>query len=199
LQQTSRLLPGGFEFLRLAFAHQSMALRHQRQSAGQLHALLGGVVPVRFSFNSFSRLRVHALGELAAALSCSKASLLGFSGGSGEEVVRSRDVGSRRVAMVQLCVPLQRVLQLSNGVAEVIFSQKEVKYSLVWADFVRKTMWARTARRPRPEAPAELAGAWLHLANPLCTCEKNQRGLCTRIPGDGAVGWVGRGVCKMRT
>jgi hypothetical protein len=142
-----------------------MALRHQRQSAGQLHALLGGVVPARFSFNSFARLRAHTLGGLAAALSCSKASLLGFSGGSGEEVVWSGDVGSRRVAVVQLCVPLLRVLQLSNGVTEVIFSKKEVEYSLVWADFVRKTMWARTARRPRPTAPAELAGARLHLAN----------------------------------
>jgi hypothetical protein len=176
-----------------------MALRHQWQSAGQLHALLGGVVPARFSFGFFPRLRAHALGGLAAALSCSEASPLGLNGGSGEEVVWSGDVRSRWVAAVQLRVALQEVLQLCNGVTEVILSKKEVEYLLVWADFMRKTMWARTARRPRLAAPAQLVGARLHLANPLRTCEKDQRGLCTRIPGDGAAGWVGRGVCKMRT
>jgi hypothetical protein len=110
--------------LRLAFAHQSTALRHQWQSAGQLHTLLGGVVSVRFSFGSFPRLRAHALGGLAAALSCSKVSPLGFNGGSGEEMVWSGDVRSRRVAVVQLRVSLQEVLQLSNRVTEVILSKK---------------------------------------------------------------------------
>jgi hypothetical protein len=62
IQQTSRLLPGEFEFLRLALAHKSMALWHRWQSAGQLHALIGGVVLARFSFGSFSRLRAHAFG-----------------------------------------------------------------------------------------------------------------------------------------
>jgi hypothetical protein len=33
-QQSSKLLPGRFEFLRLSLAHQPTALRHQRQSAG---------------------------------------------------------------------------------------------------------------------------------------------------------------------
>jgi hypothetical protein len=114
LQQASRLLPGGLEPLHLALARQSMALRHRRQSAGQLHALFGGVVPACFSFGSFSRLRAHAFGRLAAALSCSKASPLGFSGSRGEEVVRSGDVRSRRVAAVHLRVSLQRVLQLTK-------------------------------------------------------------------------------------
>jgi hypothetical protein len=110
-QQASRLLPGGLESLRLALTRQSLALRHQRQGAGQLHALFGGVVPARFSFGSFSRLRASAFGRLAAVLSGSKPSPLGFSGGRGEEVVRSGDVRSRRVAAVHLCVSLQRVLQ----------------------------------------------------------------------------------------
>jgi hypothetical protein len=125
LQQTSRLLPGGLEFLRLALAHQSMALRHRRQSAGQLHALFGGVVPACFSFGSFSHLRAHAFDGLAAALSCSKTSPLGFSGSRGEEVVRSGDVRSRRVAAVHLRVSLQRVLQLHNEAKAVIFSKKK--------------------------------------------------------------------------
>jgi hypothetical protein len=56
IQQISRLLPSGFEFLRLSFAHQLMALWHQRHSAGQLHALLGGVVPTLSSFSFFPRL-----------------------------------------------------------------------------------------------------------------------------------------------
>jgi hypothetical protein len=103
-----------------------MALRHRRESAGQLHALFGGVVPARFSFGSFSRLRAHAFGGLAAALRCSKASPLGFSGSRGEEVVRSGDVRSWRVAAVQLHVSLQKVLQLSNGAKAVIFSKKKL-------------------------------------------------------------------------
>jgi hypothetical protein len=37
IQQSSKLLPGRFEFLRLSLAHQQTALRHQRQSAGQFH------------------------------------------------------------------------------------------------------------------------------------------------------------------
>jgi hypothetical protein len=125
LQQTSRLLPGGFEFLRLALAHQSMALRHRWQSASQFHALIGGVVLAHFSFGSFSRLRAHAFGGLAAMLSCSKASPLGFSGSRGEEVVRSGDVRSWRVAAVQLRVSRQRVLQLRNEAKVVIFSKKK--------------------------------------------------------------------------
>jgi hypothetical protein len=38
IQQSSKLLPGRFEFLRLSLAHQLTALRHQRQSVGRLHA-----------------------------------------------------------------------------------------------------------------------------------------------------------------
>jgi hypothetical protein len=67
IQQSSKLLPGRFKFLRLSFAHQPTALRHQRQSAGQLHALLGGVVPTRFSFSSFLRLGAHISDGSAAA------------------------------------------------------------------------------------------------------------------------------------
>jgi hypothetical protein len=123
IQQSSKLLPGRFEFLRLSFAHQPTALRHQRQSAGQLHALLGGVVPTRFSFSSLLRLGAHIPDGSAAAQSCSNASPLCLNSGTGEEVVWLGDVGSRRVATVQLCVPLQKVLQLSNGVTEVIFNK----------------------------------------------------------------------------
>jgi hypothetical protein len=106
IQQSSKLLPGRFEFLRLSFAHQPTALRHQRQSAGQLHALLGGVVPTRFSFSSLLRLGAHILDGSAAAQSCSNASPLCLNSGTGEEVIRPGDVGSQRVATVQLCVPL---------------------------------------------------------------------------------------------
>jgi hypothetical protein len=80
--QNSNSVPGGLDFLGLAFAHLVLALRHRWQSAGQLHALVGGVVPARFPSGSFTRLRVHALGGLAAALNRSKASRLGGNGGS---------------------------------------------------------------------------------------------------------------------
>jgi hypothetical protein len=80
--QNSNSVPGGLDFLGLAFAHLVLALRHRWQSAGQLHALVGGVVPARLPSGSFARLRAHALGGLAAALYRSKASCLGGNGGS---------------------------------------------------------------------------------------------------------------------
>jgi hypothetical protein len=126
IQQISRLLPGRFEFLRLSFEHQPMALRHQRQIAGQLHALLGGVVPTRFSFSFFPRLRAHVIGGPAAALSCSNASSLCLNSSTREEVVWSGDVGPRWIAAVQLCVSLQKVFQLSNGVTEFDFNKKKL-------------------------------------------------------------------------
>jgi hypothetical protein len=68
--------------LSLAFAHLALALRHRWQSAGQLHAPVGGVVPAWLPSGSFTRLRAHAFGGLAAALNRSKASRLGGNGGS---------------------------------------------------------------------------------------------------------------------
>jgi hypothetical protein len=123
-RQNSKLVPGGLDFLRLAFVHQSMALRHQWQCTGQLHALLGGDVTTCFSFGFLPCSRAHVLGGPAAVLSCSNASSLGLNGGTREEVVRSGDVRPRRVATVQLRVSLQEVLQLSNGVIEVVFSKR---------------------------------------------------------------------------
>jgi hypothetical protein len=113
IQQSSKLLPDRFEFLCLSLAHQPTALRHQRQSTGRLHAWLGGVVPTRFSFSSLLHLGAHILCGPAAALSCSNASPLRLNSGAGEEVVRPGDIGSWRVAAVQFCVSLQRVLQLA--------------------------------------------------------------------------------------
>jgi hypothetical protein len=80
--QNSNSVPRGLDFLGLAIAHLALALRHRWQSAGQLHALVGGVVPARLPSGSFARLQAHALGGLAAALNRSKASRLGGSGGS---------------------------------------------------------------------------------------------------------------------
>jgi hypothetical protein len=111
IQQSSKLLPGRFEFLRLSLAHQPTALRHQQQSAGQLHAWLEGVVSTRFSFSSLLRLGAHILCGPAAVLSCSNASPFRLNSGAGEEVVRLGDIGSRRVAAVQFCVSLRKVLQ----------------------------------------------------------------------------------------
>jgi hypothetical protein len=79
--QSSNSVPGGLDFLGLAFAHLALALRQRWQSAGQLHALVGGVVPARLPSGPFARLRAHALGGLAAALDRSRASRLGGNGG----------------------------------------------------------------------------------------------------------------------
>jgi hypothetical protein len=60
--QNNNSVPGGLDFLGLAFAHLALALRHRWQSAGQLHALVGGVVPARLPSGSFAHMRVHAFG-----------------------------------------------------------------------------------------------------------------------------------------
>jgi hypothetical protein len=92
--------------LRFPLLHYPTTLWHQRQSVGQLHTWLGGVVPTRFSFSSLLRLGAHILYGPAAALSCSNASPLRLNSGAGEEVVQPGDIGSRRVAVVQFCVSL---------------------------------------------------------------------------------------------
>jgi hypothetical protein len=104
-------VPGRFDFLRFWLPHYPTTLWHQRQSVGQLHAWLGGVVPTCFSFSSLPHLGAHIFCGPAAALSCSKASPLCLNSGAGEEVVQSGDVESRRIAAVQLRVSLQEVLQ----------------------------------------------------------------------------------------
>jgi hypothetical protein len=68
--------------LSLALAHLALALRHRWQSAGQLHALIGGVVPARLPHGPSARLRAHALRGLAAALNRSMACRLGGNGGN---------------------------------------------------------------------------------------------------------------------
>jgi hypothetical protein len=82
LAKNSNSVPGGLDFLSLAFAHLALALRHRWQSAGQLHALIGEVVPARLPHGPFARLRAHALSGLAAALNRSMASRLGGNGGN---------------------------------------------------------------------------------------------------------------------
>jgi hypothetical protein len=104
-------VPGRLDFLRLPLPHYPTTLRHQRQSAGQLHDWLGGVVPTRFFYSSLLRLGAHVLGGPTAALSCGNASPLCLNSGTGEEVVQLGDVGSQRIAAVQLCVSLQKFLQ----------------------------------------------------------------------------------------
>jgi hypothetical protein len=87
--------------------------------------LLGGVVPTCFSFSFLLRLRAHVLGGPAAALSCGNESSLCLNSGTGEEVVWPGDVGLWRIATIQLCVSLQKVPHLSNGVKEIIFNKKK--------------------------------------------------------------------------
>jgi hypothetical protein len=50
IQQSSKLVPGRFDFLRLSLAHHPTTLRHQGQSFGQLHGWPGGVVLSRLPF-----------------------------------------------------------------------------------------------------------------------------------------------------
>jgi hypothetical protein len=125
IQYGTQQVPGGFDFLCLPLLPYPMTLRRQRQSAGQLHDWLRGVVRTRSLFSFHPRLRAHVLGGPAAALSCGNASPLCLNSGTGEEVVWPGDVGPRRIAVVQLCMSLQKVLQLSSGVTEIVFNKKK--------------------------------------------------------------------------
>jgi hypothetical protein len=110
IQQGSKTIPGRLDYLRFSLAHHPTTLRDQGQSFGQLHGWSGGVVPPRPSFSFLLRLGALVLRGLAAAQSCSYSSFLCFGIGAGEKVVRLTDVGLRRVAPVQFCVSLQKVL-----------------------------------------------------------------------------------------
>jgi hypothetical protein len=60
---------------------------------------------------------------LTAGQSLSYSNPLGFGCGAGEEVVRPRDVGLRRVTPVQLCVPLKKA-SVSTGRTEFVSNKK---------------------------------------------------------------------------
>jgi hypothetical protein len=95
--------------MRFPLVHYPMTLRDQRQSFGQLHGWSGGVAPSRHSFGFPFRQGAPAFSGLAAGQSLSSLSPLGFGCGAGEKVVRSRDVGLRWIASVQLRVSLQKI------------------------------------------------------------------------------------------
>jgi hypothetical protein len=123
IQQSSKLLPGRFEFLCLLLAHQPTALRHQRQSTGRLHAWLGGVVPTCFSFSSLLCLGAHILCGPAAALSCINASPLRLNSGAGRRWSgRGISVAAGSCGTI-VCVPTE-CSSVSNGVTEVDFNKK---------------------------------------------------------------------------
>jgi hypothetical protein len=110
LQQSSKFLPGRFKFLCLSLAHQLTALWYQRQSFGQLHGWPGGVVPSHLSLGFFLHQGALVFRGVAALQSLGYASPFCFDSGAGEEMVRPGDIGSRRIAAVQFCVSLQKVL-----------------------------------------------------------------------------------------
>jgi hypothetical protein len=95
--------------LRLSFAHDSATLWDRGQGVGQLHGWSGGVASARLLLGFFLPQGASAFRGLAAGQSLGYLSPLGFGGSTGEEVVRPRDVELRRLAPVELCVPLQKV------------------------------------------------------------------------------------------
>jgi hypothetical protein len=95
--------------LRFSFAHYPATLRDRRQSIDQLHGWSGGVVSSRLPLGFPFCHGASAFSGLAAGQSLGYSSPLRFDYSAGEKVVPSRDVGLRRVAAVQLCVPLQKV------------------------------------------------------------------------------------------
>jgi hypothetical protein len=106
IQQSSKPVPGRFDFLRLSLAHHPTTLRHQGQSFGQLHGWPGGVAPSHLPFSFLLHQGALVFRGLAAAMSCSYSSPFCFGSGAGEKVVWPRDVGLWRVAAIQLCVSL---------------------------------------------------------------------------------------------
>jgi hypothetical protein len=95
--------------LRFAFAHNTAILRDRRQSVGQLHGWSGGVASTRLPLGFLLRQGASAFSALAAGQNLGYSSPLGFGGGVGEEVVRSRDVGLWRVPPVHLCESLSNI------------------------------------------------------------------------------------------
>jgi hypothetical protein len=102
-------IPGGLDFLRFSFAHNPATLRHRRQGVGQLHGWSRGAASTLLPLSFFLHQGASAFGGFATGQSLSYSSPLGFGCGAGEEVVWLTDVGLWRVALVQLCVPLQKV------------------------------------------------------------------------------------------
>jgi hypothetical protein len=109
IQQGSIFIPGRLDFLRFPFARYPTTLRDRRQSFGQLHEWSRGVAPSRLPLGFPFRQGAPAFNGLATGMSLGHSSPLHFGCGTGEKVVRSRDVGLRRVATVQLYVPQQKV------------------------------------------------------------------------------------------
>jgi hypothetical protein len=109
IQQASNFIPGGLDYMRFSFAHYPTTLRDQRQSFGQLHGWSGGVVPSRLPFGFPFLQGAPAFSGLAAGQSLGCLRPLRYGCGAGEKVVRSRDVGLRWIALVQLCVSLQKI------------------------------------------------------------------------------------------
>jgi hypothetical protein len=108
-EQGKNFIPGGFDYMCFPFAHNPTTLRDRRQSFGQLHGWCGGVVPSRLPLGFPFRRGVPAFRGFAAGQSLGCLSSLCFGCGAGEKVVRSRDVGLWRIALVQLCVSLQKI------------------------------------------------------------------------------------------
>jgi hypothetical protein len=102
-------IPERLDFLRFPFARYPTTLWDRRQSFGQLHGWSRGVAPSRLPLGFPFCQGAPAFSGLAAGQSLGHSSPLRFSCGAGDKLVRSRDVGLRRVAAVQLCVPLQKV------------------------------------------------------------------------------------------
>jgi hypothetical protein len=100
---------GGLDYLCFSFAHNPTTLRDRRQSFGQLHGWHGRVVPSRLPLSFLFRQGAPAFRGLAAGQCLGYLSSLCFCCGTGEKVVRSRDVRLWRVASVQLCVSLQKI------------------------------------------------------------------------------------------
>jgi hypothetical protein len=108
-QQGNIFVPRGLDYVCFPFPHNPMILRHRRQRFGQLHEWSGGVVPLHLPLGFPFRQGASAFSGLAAGQSLGCLSPLRFGCSAGENVVRSRDVGLWRVALVQLCVSPQKI------------------------------------------------------------------------------------------
>jgi hypothetical protein len=139
-------VPGGLDLLCFSFAHNPTTLRDRRQSVGQLHGWSEGVASTHLPLGSFLRQGASAFDGLAAGQCLSYSSPLGFSCGTGEEVVRPRDVGLRRVAPVQF---FQLVAAKQSS-----FSTKVVEYLPVLEDSMTRTTAGCRGLHPRLTVPA---------------------------------------------
>jgi hypothetical protein len=146
-------IPGGLNFLRLSFAHDSATLQDRGQGVYQLHRWSGGLASARLLLGFFLPQGASAFRGLTAGQSLGYSSPLGFGRALGRRW-SGRGMSGCGGYLRYTSVCSYRRFSVSSGRTEFCFQQKVVKYSPVLEDFARKIVLGRRRGRSHPTAPA---------------------------------------------